>query len=240
VNTFRDESIVLRTYKLGESDRICVLLTAEHGKVRAVAHGVRKTSTRLGARLEALDEAHVQLARGRSELLTVRQAEPMPGAPGLREDFARLSSALVLVEAADAVTLEGHPDPEYFEMLRRALQAMAVAADPSVVTTAFLLKTLAHDGAAPVLDRCASCGEDRPLVAFDLTEGGLLCAVCRRGRPVSGEGVALLRRMLWGGLAGVLAEGRPAAAGEVAGLAVEAMEAHVGKRLRAARVVDAL
>ena len=240
MNTLRDEAIVLRTYKLAESDRICVLLTREHGKVRAVAHGVRKTSSRLGGRMEVLDVVDVQLARGRTELMTVRQAQPLGTASALRADFARLSSAMVLVEVVDAATLEHLADPEYFEMALRALRAVETAEDPTVVTTAFLLKTLAHDGAAPVLDRCASCGATGELVAFDLTEGGLLCPACRRGRPVSPAAIELLRRMLLGGLAGVLAEGRPEAANEVASIAVEAMEAHVGKRLRAARVVDTL
>jgi DNA repair protein RecO (recombination protein O) len=240
VNTLRDEAIVVRTYKLAESDRICVLFTRAHGKVRAVAHGVRKTSSRLGGRMEVLDVVDVQLARGRSELMTVRQAQPLAASSGLRAEFSRLSAAMVLVEVADAVTLEHLADPEYYDMTTRALRAIETAEDPSVVVTAFLLKTLAHDGAAPVLDRCASCGATGELVAFDLTEGGLLCPSCRRGRPVSAAGIALLRRMLLGGLAGVLAEGRPEAAGEVASIAVEAMEAHVGKRLRAARVVDTL
>jgi DNA repair protein RecO (recombination protein O) len=240
MNLLRDEAIVLRTYKLAESDRICVLLTKEHGKVRAVAHGVRKTSSRLGARMEVLDHVDVQLARGKSELLSVRQVQPLGAASSIRGDFDRLSAAMVLVEAADAATLEHLEDPEYFEMVRRALAALEVAEDPATVTTAFLLKTLVHDGAAPVLDRCASCGETTELVAFDLTEGGLLCRACRHGRPVSPAAVTLLRRMLLGGLAGVVAEGRPEGSAEVAAIAVEAMEAHVGKRLRAARVVDAL
>ena len=240
MNAIRDEAIVLRTYKLAESDRICVLLTRAHGKVRAVAHGVRKTTSRLGGRMEVLDHVDVQLVRGRTELLTVRQAQPIGAQSAIRGDFARLSAAMVLVEVADAATLEHLEDPEYFEMARRALGSLDTAADPSVVTTAFLLKTLAHDGAAPVLDRCASCGATDELVAFDLTEGGLLCPSCRRGRPVSPAAIVLLRRMLLGGLAGVLAEGRPEGAGEVASIAVEAMEAHVGKRLRAARVVDTL
>jgi len=240
MNPLRDEAIVLRTYKLAESDRICVLLTREHGKVRAVAHGVRKTSSRLGGRMEVLDHVDVQLVRGRTELLTVRQVVPLGAPSSVRGDFARLTAAMVLVEVADAATLEHLEDPEYFEMVRRALQSLETAEDPTVVTTAFLLKTLVHDGAAPVLDRCASCSATGELVAFDLTEGGLLCPSCRRGRPVSPAAVALLRRMLLGGLAGVLAEGRPEGSSEVASIAVEAMEAHVGKRLRAARVVDAL
>ena len=216
-----------------------MLLTAEHGKVRAVAHGVRRTTSRLGARLEALDHVDVQVAPGRTELGTVRQALPRGAAPDLRSSFETLAAAMVVVESADAATLEHHPDPEYFEMVRRALVAVATAPDPSLAATAFLLKTLAHDGAAPVLDRCASCGSDGELVAFEFLEGGLLCASCRRGRPVTADGVELLRRILLGGLAGVLKEGRPAGADEVAAIAVDAMEAHVGRRLRAARTVEA-
>jgi DNA repair protein RecO (recombination protein O) len=45
---YRDEGIVLRTHKLGEADRIVSILTPRHGKVRAVAKGVRKTKSRFG------------------------------------------------------------------------------------------------------------------------------------------------------------------------------------------------
>lgn len=239
MNGLRSEAIVLRTYRFGEADLVCVLLTRGHGKLRAVAHGVRRTASRLGARMEVLDHVDVLLARGRTDLLSVRQVEPLGSTASLRDDFARLSTALVLVEAADAATLEHHGDEEYFEMLRRALATLPTAKSPAVVATAFLLKTLAHDGAAPVLDRCASCGRDGPLVAFDLAEGGLLCTSCRRGRPVSRDAIALLQRVLLGGLAGVLAEPAPVGAEEVGSLAVEAFESHVGRRLRAARVLDA-
>lgn len=235
----RDEAIVLRTHKLREADLICVLLTRDHGKVRAVAHGVRRTSSKLGARMEVLDHVDVQLAHSRTDLRSVRQVAPVGTPRAVRADFARLTSAMLLVECADAATLEDHADPEYFEMVRRALLAIETSEDPSIVATAFLLKTLVHDGAAPVLDRCASCGEDRALVAFDMTEGGLLCAACRRGRPVRPETVELLRRLLLGGLAGVLREPPPAGASDVGELAVEAMEAHVGRRLRSAHVLDA-
>lgn len=235
----RDEAVVLRTYKLGESDRICVLMTKELGKVRAVAKGVRKTSSRLGARMEVLDCVDVLLARGRGDLRTVRQVESSGTTASIRGDYDRLGAGMVIVEAADAATLEDNPDPAYFEMVRRAIASLGTACDPSVVATAFLLKTLAHDGAAPILDACASCGADGPLVAFDLTEGGLLCRTCRRGRPVSDAAVALLRRILLGGLAQVLTEPRPAGADEVATVAIDALEAHLGRRLRAARALDA-
>ena len=49
---YQDEGVVLRTAKLGEADRILTLLTRDHGKVRAVAKGVRRTKSRFGGRLE--------------------------------------------------------------------------------------------------------------------------------------------------------------------------------------------
>ena len=76
---YRDTGIVLRDYKLGEADRIVVLLTSEHGKVRAVAKGVRKTKSRFGARLEPMSHVRLLLYRSRSNdpsaLDIVSQAE---------------------------------------------------------------------------------------------------------------------------------------------------------------------
>ena len=73
---YRDEAVVVRTYKLGEADRIIVLFTRDRGKVRAVAKGVRKTSSRFGARLEPTSHIAVQLYEGR-ELDTITQAESL-------------------------------------------------------------------------------------------------------------------------------------------------------------------
>ena len=72
--TYRDEGVVLRTHKLGEADRIVTLLTKSHGKVRAVAKGVRRTSSKFGARLEPFMVADIQFYEGRS-LDTIQQAE---------------------------------------------------------------------------------------------------------------------------------------------------------------------
>ena len=63
---YRDEAVVLRTHKLGEADRIVTLLTRRHGKVRAVAKGVRRTGSKFGARLEPFMVADLQLYEGRT------------------------------------------------------------------------------------------------------------------------------------------------------------------------------
>jgi DNA repair protein RecO (recombination protein O) len=237
MSLLRDSAVVLRTYRLGEADRIVVLLTEHHGKVRAVAKGVRKTASKFGARLEPMSHAALLVWQGRGDLGIVNQVEVIDHFKELREDLDRLAAGLSMLEVADQLAQDGHPDPGLYRMLVGALRALAdVHLDAALVPPAFFLKALAHEGAAPLLSACAACGtESVDLVAFDLTQGGALCAACRRGRPISSEALELVRRILGGTLGAVLAEPRPACTDEVASLATEAMEAHVDRRLRAAR-----
>src|SRR3546814_8576041 len=129
----RAEGIVLRTHKLGESDRIVSVLTREHGKVRAVAKGVRKTKRRFGARLEPPTHIQLQLYEGRSELHIVDQAETIDHFGAIRGDLDRLTGAVSMLEAADQLGLEGEPNPALYQMLLGALRALAGHSGPLVV-----------------------------------------------------------------------------------------------------------
>jgi DNA repair protein RecO (recombination protein O) len=239
VSLVRDAGVVLRTYRLGEADRIVVLLTEQHGKVRAVAKGVRRTTSKFGARLEPLSHVAMLLWQGRSELAVVNQVEVVDTFRAVREDLERVARGLSMLEVADQLAQEGHPDAGLYRMLVGALRALAdQRTDPFLVAPAFFWKALAHEGAEPVLSGCAACGEPAAsveLVAFDLVEGGALCRSCRRGRPVSPAAFALVRQILDGSLGRVLSGPRPACADEVAALATEAMEAHLDRRLRSVR-----
>jgi DNA repair protein RecO (recombination protein O) len=239
MSLFRDTGVVLRTYRLGEADRIVVFLTERHGKVRAVAKGVRRTTSKFGGRLEPLTHVDLLLWQGRSELDIVNQVEVLNAFRPVREDLARLPRGLALLEVADQVAQDRHPDPALFTMLVGALRALAdERTDPALLAPSFFLKALVHEGAGPVLDECASCGEPDgavELVAFDLAAGGALCRAHRSGRPMSPAALALLRRILGGDLAAVLAGPPPAGCEEVAELATEAMEVHLDRRLRAVR-----
>ncbi|MFN7148703.1 MAG: DNA repair protein RecO, partial [Microthrixaceae bacterium] len=98
MSLYRDTAIVLRTHKLGEADRIVVLLTRGHGKVRGVAKGVRRTTSKFGSRLEPGSHIQVQLHEGRGELDIVTQAETVEPYRRTREDLSRLSRASSLLE----------------------------------------------------------------------------------------------------------------------------------------------
>ncbi len=230
---FRDRGMVLRTIRLGEADRIVTLMTERHGKVRAVAKGVRRTRSKFGSRLEPLSHVALLGWQGRSELDIVNQVEVIDANRIVREDLDRVTVALSLLEVVDQVGQERHPNPRLYEMLVGAVAALGIQNSP-MVAPAFFLKVLALEGTAPHLDSCVSCGEEAPeqLVAFDPIEGGVLCRACRRGRPLSPAARDLMRRTLGGGLAAVLAEGRGPATDEAASLATWAMEAHLDRRLR--------
>lgn len=230
-----DEAVVLRTYRSGEADRVAVLFTRAHGKVRVLAKGARKSTSRLGGALEVLGHVGVDLVASRGDLFITRHVTHRSTLATLRGDFARISAGYAVVEALDALP-EGLVDADVFDLTVRVL---ATLDDPSyrpdLVPASFFLRLLALDGSAPVVDACVECGRESPLVAFDAETGGVRCDRCRRGRSLSPEALALLRRIVGGDLAAVLREVDPPSAAEVSALATEAAEAHLGRPLRALR-----
>ncbi|GAA1484859.1 DNA repair protein RecO [Brachybacterium fresconis] len=179
---YRDDAIVLRTHPLGEADRIITLLTRRHGKVRAVAKGVRRTGSRYGARLEPFSLVDVQLHAGRN-LHTVTQVVAIEAfAVGICADYGRYTAASAMLETTDRLTDEVvDPNQRGFLMLVGALRAMAEGRiAPPLVLDSFLLRTLAVSGWAPELQVCATCGAPGPHHALDIRAGGLVCTSCRR------------------------------------------------------------
>lgn len=233
---YRDEGVVLRTYKLGEADRIVVLLTRGRGKVRAVAKGVRKTKSKFGARLEPTSHVAVQLYQGR-ELDIVTQAETIDRFRSVRIDLDCFARASAMLETADQLAQEGEVNPRLYLMLVGALRTLDASESPLVVP-AFFWKVLALEGYRPEVDVCVQCGDEGPLVAFDLEAGGLLCRICRRGQSVSPEAVELLQMILGRQLNEVLARPSSPAAHEVDHLATRAVEHHLERRLRSVTVLD--
>jgi DNA repair protein RecO (recombination protein O) len=229
---YREQGVVLRTYKLGESDRIIIFMTAGRGKVRAVGKGVRKTKSRFGGRLEPPNNVSLLLYEGR-ELDIVTQAESIDHFRPIRDDLGRMTDAMALLEAVDQVAQEGEANPRLYSMLVGALRALANDKSPLLVP-AFFWKLLALEGHGPLLTQCAGCGEsDVELVAFDLTEGGTLCRNCRRGLSITPEALALLRRLLGGELGRVLGEPESPATHEVSLLAIRSLENYLERRLKA-------
>jgi DNA repair protein RecO (recombination protein O) len=236
VNELRDDAVVLRAYKSGESDRVVVLWTKSRGKVRAIAKGVRKPTSRIGSALEPSAHVDIVLVQGRGQLEIVKQVSHRSGFPTIRSDFDRLTAAMQLLEAVDATPAEGHADEQLFTMLVRALGTLDDASlTPTLVPAAFFLKMLSLDGVTPSVTACAECDSTGPFVAFDVEVGGLLCEACRPGRPLDPEAVHLLQRLVGGDLGAVVRERDIPGSAEVIRWAADALERHWGRRLRVGR-----
>jgi DNA repair protein RecO (recombination protein O) len=231
-----DEAVVLRTYRSGEADRVAVLWTRHHGKLRILAKGVRKTTSRMGGSLEPMAHVTVDLVKSRGDLYVTRNVTHRTRFSTLRDSYDRIAAGLAVVEVIDAIPSEEVVDEAIFDLLLRVLTTLDnTEYEPSLVPASFFFKLLALDGSAPVLDECVSCASPGPLVSFNAEVGGMLCANCRSGTPVSVPAQQLLQRIMGGQLAPVLRESDLEGASDVAALALHAIEVHFGRRLKVSR-----
>ena len=240
MSLYRDEGVVLRTQKLGEADRIVTLLTRENGRVRAVAKGVRRTTSRFGARLEPFSMVDVQLHRGRS-LDIVTQVETLaPYGERLVADYPSYTAGQAMLETAERLTEEGEPAVQQFLLLVGGLRTLSRAEhDSSLVLDAYLLRSLAVAGWAPSFLDCARCGAPGPHRAFAVAAGGAVCPACRPSGSASPAPATL--ELLAALLAG---EWAAADASEVrhrregSGLVAAYLQWHLERGVRALRLVE--
>jgi DNA repair protein RecO (recombination protein O) len=251
VPTYRDEAVVLRVHKLGEADRIITLLTRRHGRVRAVGKGVRRTSSRFGARLEPGSHIDVQLYSrlpegqaapgGRRNLDVVQQTESL-GAFGAStaSDYARWTALSAICETAERLTEEGEPVLRLYLLVVGALRALAAREhDASLVLDAFLIRSMATSGWEPALLECAKCGEPGPHAAFHIAAGGAVCENCRPPgslRPQQAS-VALMSALLGGDWQAADAS-EDSSRREASGLIAAHLQWHLERGLRSLPLVD--
>src|ERR671923_3007419 len=190
--SYKTEAIVLRSFRLGEADRVLHLYTLERGRVGVVAKGIRRTKSRFGARLEPLSHVELVLHEGTGELHTVTGVELLHAHRAAREDSYRLGVGFVALEAMLRLFPEQEANPRAFEALTRFLDLLdeaesrngeRAATDPLVLS--FQLKLLWLSGYLPHLTSCAECGAERGLVGYSPRAGGAVCSNCRGDDAIS-------------------------------------------------------
>jgi DNA repair protein RecO (recombination protein O) len=171
---------VLRSLRYGEADRILHVYTPFHGRLGAIAKGVRRTRSRFGGRLEPLTRVELELHRGRGDLHTVTGADTVDPFRRLREDGGALDAAVRACDAVARLFDSDEAHPEVFNLLcnELALLDRAPAAATLANQLAFRLKLLLAAGFAPQLAACASCGEREGLQGFSGAAGGVVCGAC--------------------------------------------------------------
>jgi DNA repair protein RecO (recombination protein O) len=188
-HSFKTEAIVLRSIRYGEADRVLHLYTPGHGRLGAIAKGVRRTKSRLGGRLEPLSRVLLVLHQGRGELCTISQVDTLHPHAALRERRASLERGTQACEAVLRLFDSTESNPPAYNLLSNELGLLD--ADPGAAARsqalAFRLKLLLAAGFAPELGSCASCGEVEHLGGFSPSAGGVVCAGCEAGSFPLGE-----------------------------------------------------
>ena len=235
---YRDDAIVLRTYKLGEADRIVSMLSRDHGKIRAVAKGVRRTGSKIGARLEPFMHVDVQCYTGRS-LDTVTQVETIGAYGGdIAVDYGAYTAASAMVETADRIA-EGDAPPQYL-LLLSGLRALARREhDAGAILDSYLLRAFSIAGWAPTFDACAVTGAAGPHTAFAVQLGGMVSdAAAPPGVPRLRPGTVALLSALLAGDWPVVDAADPRVRKQASGVVAAYAQWHLERGLRALEHVD--
>ena len=179
--SYRTEALVLRSTPVGEAGAIVTLFSENEGKLRAIAHGVRKPTSKKTGHLEPLNRVDLALSRPSSgALATITQAQMIEGFDRLKGDLEALSKGIYLAELADGFGAEGSANRKLYSLLLDTLGALNDTPGPGLVLRYFELHLLRCAGFMPELYRCVECREelrpDEHLFSPDV--GGTLCLGC--------------------------------------------------------------
>ena len=198
----RLEGIILAREDWGEADRMITVFTAKEGKLRMIAPGARKPTSRKSGHLELFTYGRFVIAKGRT-FDKITQAETLHYFPGLRSTLEQISAAYVLVELVDRFLEEEDENALVYQLLYNALGWLEECEAPLLLLRFFELKLLTYIGYQPQLFYCQQCEEEAQPANqfFSIVEGGLICAVCQQKSkkvqhvPISLPALKVLRFM---------------------------------------------
>ncbi len=196
--TYRDEALVIKNIPFAEADLLVTLYARDSGKVRAVAKGARRSTSKLVGHLEPLTLCRLALARGRN-LDIVTQAQVLQSFALLKSDLTAVTKGLYVAELVDGFSSEGHPNFPLYLLALETLEGISRDPESPLVLPFFQLHLLAATGFMIELYHCVECRQ--PLQPdqhrFSPNGGGALCANCSPGdvqlRPLSLRVLKVLR-----------------------------------------------
>ncbi|PKR79021.1 DNA repair protein RecO [Halalkalibacillus sediminis] len=170
--------IVIRTRDYGESNKIVTLFTKEYGLISAVAKGAKKAKSRMAAVSQPFIYGLFLVYLGKG-LGTIQQGEVLESMRGVREDIIQTAYASFMCELVTKIMEEKEPNLALFNELYLSLERMVGGESPSAIAMMFELKMYHVGGFAPITSKCVNGHEDIPIVAFSVSEGGVICEQCK-------------------------------------------------------------
>ena len=183
-NNYVTEAINLKSYNLSESDKIIVMYSKDKGLIRGVAKGVKKTKSKLGARMDMLVANTVMLHKGKN-LNTICQADSLNTFKQTRNDLDKIFYSMYVAEVVNNFGVEEDPGSEMiYNILYRALDAISGSENKTEIllnVIKFQLKMMSESGFSIELDNCLKCQKsvkDTDKIYFVSDLGGIICPDC--------------------------------------------------------------
>lgn len=198
---YRSPAVVLRAGNFGESDRMVTFFTRDHGKIRAVAKGARRSKKRGFGLLQPFVHIEVDIVEAKKgsipRLDAISLIDPFPS---IATDPLALGYAGYFVELVNGFTQELEPHANAFDLLVDSLNRVDAGGFGEGDLRAFELLAARAFGLRPNLHRCQACGKNVPdtkSAAFSTLLGGVVCRGCAPGRhdtaPMSAKTRAAIR-----------------------------------------------
>ena len=198
----QSDSIILKTYPLGEADRIVAFFSRDHGKVRGVANGARRMKNRFGASLEPLAHSRIQFfEKENRDLVRIQSADLLDSPMKLFQDYDRAVCAGRIVELVDRFLPEREPQDAVFRLVRMTVSALKQGCPIQFAACYFEVWMLRLAGVFPDLFVCSTCARRLQLEDERFLAPGLQAVVCgkcdhRNASGILAEVVALVQRIL--------------------------------------------
>lgn len=231
------EAIVLRTYRLGEADKIVSLFARQMGRLRAVAAGARRTKSRYGSTLEPLSYIRLWVfERENRDLLRINSAELLESFFDMQKDYRVQVAAQYVAEVTERLLPEREVNERAFRLVMVVLKALKRSGEVHRPLLYFNYWLLRLGGFLPELEACGTCGrslEGRPAYYGEGSES-LLCVDCKvaGARQLPPEVRALEQSFRGKALDTWIAEGpAPNGCSELRRFLEEVVESHAGKKL---------
>lgn len=238
------EAIVLRTYPLGEGDRLVSFLDRQSGRLRGVARGARLPKSRFGSTLELLSYIRIwYFERETRELVRINQCELLESFLDVQRDYPS-AVALALVSEITELALAEHEtsDAQFRLILLTSRAIRSIGPSPSILAY-FGLWTARIGGWLGPLDRCSRCGREILLepAFYSPGQAGLLCGNCKEDwkKQISKEALSIGRAAMSGTLDRLLKE-NPSIDGskEILSYALDILEHHFEKNLTSRNILE--
>lgn len=196
---YKTQGIIIRRRNFGEADRILTIFTRDHGKISAIAKGVRKPLSRLGGHLELFYTVNLILAEGKN-FDTITGSEVIEDFSSLRQNLTLTGQAYYMAEIVDKLTGENLESKVIFNLLCDTLTSLNYN-KKHLILNYFELQLLSHLGHKPETTVCVKCRNklDSETTLWSSSLGGLICQSCRQGvgdSIVANQDVIKIMRLL--------------------------------------------